>query len=182
MTFPLLPIYTFCAFAILFSSLMLSLKSAFATSLVTSLFSVSCAILYFFLNSPDVSMTEVAVSVFLSTAFYLMTARITRVEFFEKPHSFRIALSIMLFFTLIFFIYSAIITIGEFGNIKGVMEGSGGMHLTASYKDFHIPNSVTAILASFRGFDTFGETIIILTSALGIFLILEHKNSKYTSL
>ena len=182
MTFSFLPIYIFCAFAILFSSLMISLKSAFATSLVASLFSISCAILYFFLNSPDVSMTEVSVSVFLSTAFYLMTARISRIEFFEKPSPARITVSFILFFALMFFVYSAIITLGEFGNIIGVMGGSGGIQLISSYKDFHIPNSVTTILASFRGFDTFGETIIILTSALGIFLILEHKNSKYTSL
>ncbi|GAT77422.1 monovalent cation/H+ antiporter subunit B, partial [Ehrlichia ruminantium] len=35
-----------------------------------------------------------------------------------------------------------------------------------------IPNVVTAILASFRGYDTFCETIVIFTAGLGVSLLL----------
>ena len=36
----------------------------------------------------------------------------------------------------------------------------------------HIPNSVSAILGSFRGFDTMCETIVILVAALVVLGIL----------
>ena len=35
-----------------------------------------------------------------------------------------------------------------------------------------IPNVVTAILASFRSYDTFCETIVVFTAALGVSLLL----------
>ncbi len=38
-----------------------------------------------------------------------------------------------------------------------------------------IPNIVTAVLASFRGYDTFGETIVVFTAALCITLILKEE-------
>lgn len=127
-------------------------------------------------------MTEVSISVFLSTAIYLMTARITRVEFFEKPKTSHTLIVLIIFFAMLFFAYFAIQTLGNFAEIETASNGSSKIHLFASLKDYHIPNVVTMILASFRSFDTFGETIIILTAALGIFLILDYKNSKYTSL
>ena len=177
-----IPIYIFCTFAMLFASFVVLLKSAFATSLVVTLFSISSAILYFFLNSPDVSMTEVSVSVFLTTAFYLMTARIVRIEFFEKPTILKMALTLILFLFLLFLSYNVATSLGEFGLVGSAIEGSSKIHLISSYKDYQIPNVVTTILASFRGFDTMGETVIIFTSAIGVFLILQNKNSKYTTL
>jgi len=35
-----------------------------------------------------------------------------------------------------------------------------------------IPNTVTTVLASFRGYDTMGETAVILTAGLGVLAIL----------
>ena len=34
------------------------------------------------------------------------------------------------------------------------------------------PNVVTAVLASYRGYDTFGETVVIFTAGLGVMLLL----------
>jgi len=36
----------------------------------------------------------------------------------------------------------------------------------------HIPNVVTTVLASYRGFDTLGETIVIFTAGIGVLLVL----------
>jgi len=51
------------------------------------------------------------------------------------------------------------------------------LHVVPEYikesKDFfHIPNVVTNILASYRGFDTLGETIVIFTAGLGVIVLL----------
>ena len=44
-----------------------------------------------------------------------------------------------------------------------------------SYDILHIPNVVTTVLASYRGFDTLGETIVVFTAGLGVLLILTGK-------
>jgi multicomponent Na+:H+ antiporter subunit B len=178
----LLSIYIFLSFIFLFGGLTVCINSAFATTLAGGMFSTACAILYFFLNAPDVSMTEASVGVFFTTAVCLMTVRITRVEVFEMPSKIKLFFCIFLFFILGFYIYKVSILLGEFGNLPNVMNGSGGLQLLSSYRDFHIPNVITTVLASYRSFDTMGETVIILTSAIGIFLIINLKNSKFTSL
>jgi multicomponent Na+:H+ antiporter subunit B len=35
-----------------------------------------------------------------------------------------------------------------------------------------VPNVVTAILASYRGYDTFGELVVILTAGIGVLLLM----------
>jgi len=35
-----------------------------------------------------------------------------------------------------------------------------------------VPNMVTAVLASYRGYDTLGETVVILTAGVGVLLLL----------
>ena len=36
-----------------------------------------------------------------------------------------------------------------------------------------MPNMVTAVLASYRGYDTFGETFVIFTAGIAVLLLLE---------
>ena len=38
--------------------------------------------------------------------------------------------------------------------------------------EIHIPNVVTAVLASYRGYDTFGEAVVIFSAGLGVLLLL----------
>ena len=35
-----------------------------------------------------------------------------------------------------------------------------------------VPNIVTAVLASYRGYDTLGETVVIFTAGIGVLLLL----------
>ncbi len=45
-------------------------------------------------------------------------------------------------------------------------------YIENSYKETHIPNIVTTILADYRGFDTLFETSVILTAGIALILIL----------
>jgi len=45
-------------------------------------------------------------------------------------------------------------------------------YIQNSYKDTHTPNIVTAVLADYRGYDTFGETTVIFTAGLICYLLL----------
>ena len=45
-------------------------------------------------------------------------------------------------------------------------------YIAGTQREFGFPNIVTAILASYRGYDTLGETAVIFTAAVGVMLLL----------
>ena len=60
---------------------------------------------------------------------------------------------------------------------RGDPEAAASVHVSPSYiersiRDTKTPNMVTAVLADYRGYDTLGETLVIITAGLAVFLIL----------
>ena len=51
-------------------------------------------------------------------------------------------------------------------------------YLTESIKDVDVPNVVTSILASYRGFDTLGETAVVFAAGIGVLLIISGLRSR----
>ncbi|NBP72957.1 MAG: cation:proton antiporter, partial [Alphaproteobacteria bacterium] len=45
-------------------------------------------------------------------------------------------------------------------------------YLENTKKHTGIPNVVTAVLASYRGYDTLGEVVVIFTAGIGVILLL----------
>ena len=45
----------------------------------------------------------------------------------------------------------------------------------------YLPNIVTAVLASFRGYDTLGETTVVFTAGAGIIALLRRRKKDDTS-
>ena len=39
-------------------------------------------------------------------------------------------------------------------------------------QDIHVPNAVTAILASYRGYDTLGETAVVFAAGIGVLMLI----------
>jgi len=48
----------------------------------------------------------------------------------------------------------------------------GQAYVENTPKEIAVPNIVTAVLASYRGFDTLGETLVIFTAGLAVILLL----------
>ena len=45
-------------------------------------------------------------------------------------------------------------------------------YLERSVHEIDVPNVVTAILASYRGYDTLGETAVVFTAGIGVLLLI----------
>jgi hypothetical protein len=45
-------------------------------------------------------------------------------------------------------------------------------YLEESEHEIHIPNVVTSVLASYRGYDTMGETAVVFAAMVGVLLLL----------
>lgn len=51
-------------------------------------------------------------------------------------------------------------------------------YVEQSYLETRTPNIVTSVLADYRGYDTLGETVVILTAGLAVILILPRNDRR----
>jgi multicomponent Na+:H+ antiporter subunit B len=51
-------------------------------------------------------------------------------------------------------------------------------YLQEAVKETGVPNVVTAVLASYRGYDTLGETIVVFTAGAGVIALLRRRERK----
>ena len=55
--------------------------------------------------------------------------------------------------------------------------GASSYYTRHAYSDAATPNIVTVVLADYRGFDTLGETLVVLTAGIACALILRNSRS-----
>lgn len=148
-------------------------KHLVVSAVLMCVFSSLISLMYLIMNAPDVAITEASVGAGLSTIFTFAALSLVKNYKANLSHS-PTTLFFMLFLTACLSYF--MIQLPDFGSHNAPVH----LHVAPYYvesteKAIGIPNIVTAILASFRGYDTFGETIVVFTAALCIMLILEEK-------
>jgi len=63
---------------LLLALLVLSFRNPLSSVIVLAVFSLICALLFFFLNAPDLAIAEAAVGAGLATALFVQAVRKTR--------------------------------------------------------------------------------------------------------
>ena len=162
--------------ALLFVLLLLSslavmyLEDLFAAAMITAIFSLLSACLYTLMDAVDVAFTEAAVGAGISTVLILGTLSLTTHK--EHQQRLRIWPLVAVVITGAALIYGTL-DMPAFGSPDAVIHH----HLVARFiegatTEFGIPNIVTILLASYRGYDTMGETTVIFTATIGVLLLL----------
>ena len=146
-------------------------RHLFAVVALTGAFSLLSAGLLVTLDAVDVAFTEAAVGAGISTVLMLGTLALTKRREARSPKLSPIGL-IIIFFTGATLIY-ATPDMPKFGAV----DSPGLVHIVPSYiegseNDIAVPNIVTAILASYRGYDTLGEVAVIFTAGMGVIILL----------
>ncbi len=149
----------------------LTLNHLFAVIMLSGAFSLVSAMLFVVMDAVDVAFTEAAVGAGISTVLMLSTMALTvRVQ--KKTKKQIIFPVLVVFLVGILLIYGTL-DMPSFGAFDSPAQMHlGSKYLEITYKDMGIPNVVTAILASYRGYDTLGETVVVLTAGLGVILLL----------
>lgn len=149
-------------------------RNLITSVILLAIFSLVMAMEYLILAAPDVAMTEAAVGAGISTIFILSALLIT--GYHEKIS--KRPLWLVLFSLLAMITTGAALTYASLGlPLFGDGASPANSYLVSEYikhtrSDIGITNVVTAILASFRGFDTFGETVVIFGAGLSVYLLL----------
>ncbi len=142
-----------------------------AVAMLFGVYSLLSAALFTVMDAPDVAMTEAAVGAGVSTVLMLATlARVGREEA-RRPTQPWLALTVT-------FVTGAALLYGlhdlpAFGDPQAPVHGEVARHyLEQTPVEIDIPNTVTAVLASYRGYDTLGETAVIFTAGIGVLALL----------
>ena len=146
-------------------------RSLFATAMLAGIYSFLGAGWMLLLDAPDVAFTEAAVGAGVSTVLMLSTLALTRRE--EKPLK-RVpwgALAMVLV-TGAALVY-ATLDMPHYGDPDApIHRHVAPRYLEESPEEIGVPNIVTSVLASYRGYDTLGETTVIFTAGVAVLLLL----------
>jgi len=149
-----------------------AIRDLLASTILFGIFSLLMALQYLVLEAPDVAITEAAVGAGISTIIFLAAIVHTgRGNRGPKRHS-RYLPAVVVSIIGLTLIY-ATAEMPHFGS----PDAPANLHVAPYYisqtsPEVGIPNIVTAVLASYRGFDTMGEVFVVFTALIAVTLLL----------
>lgn len=138
--------------------------------MVFGAYSLLCAGMFMVLDAADVAFTEAAVGAGVSTILMLFALRCcARLEKPAPRQWLPLAVVALTGATLVYGTLD-LPAIGDPAN--PVHQHVAPRYLQQSGTEIGIPNVVTSVLASYRGFDTLGEAVVVFTAGLGVWLLI----------
>lgn len=142
------------------------------------IFSLLSASLFAVMDAVDVAFTEAAIGAGISTLLMLRTLALVRRYQDGTLNRPLLALPVVL-------ITGALLVYGTWDMPPfGSADAPAHQHVAAYYLDHSmpdtgVPNVVTSVLASYRGYDTMGELIVIFTAGIGVLGLLAVTRNDY---
>ncbi len=146
-------------------------RRLFAVVMLFGLYSLLSALIFVVLDAIDVAFTEAAVGAGVSTVFMLATLVSTGRH--EKPPTRSFLLPLIVVSVTGAALVWGTLDMPRFGDpMNPVHIHVADRYIQESPKEIGIPNMVTSVLASYRGYDTMGEVIVIFTALVGVLSLL----------
>lgn len=147
------------------------LRNLLASTIVLGIYSLLMAALWVILDAVDVAFTEAAVGAGVTTVLMLLAIALTGRE--EKHSRTKPWLPLAVSLATAGLLIYATLGMPAFG----IADAPAQLHVAPYYlqrgqADTGVPNVVTAVLASYRGFDTLGEVTVIFTAGMGVLVLL----------
>jgi multicomponent Na+:H+ antiporter subunit B len=146
-------------------------RNLFAVVVLGGIYSFLMASVLVALDAVDVAMTEASVGAGISTVLLLGALHLAGGEEAKPLHRPVLPL-------LVAVAVGAALVYGSLG-LPAFSDPQAPIHvhvapryLTETLKETGVPNAVTAVLASYRGYDTLGETIVVFTAGVGVIALL----------
>ena len=145
-------------------------SNLFAVVALAGFYSLLMASMFVVLDAVDVAFTEAAVGAGISTLIFLGTLLLTTRQ--VKPYrTSPLALAVCVA-TGGLLIYGTQ-DMPAFGDPQApIHQHVAPRYINQSNDEIGVPNIVTSVLASYRGYDTLGEVVVILTAGIGVLLLL----------
>ena len=152
-------------------------RNLFGVVVLFGIYSFLMATVLVALDAVDVAMTEAAVGAGISTVLLLGALHLTggtEAKPARRPWV-PLALAIAVGAVLVY----GMLGLPEFSDPQAPIHA----HVVPRYlgdalKETGVPNVVTAVLASYRGYDTLGETVVVFTAGVGVIALLRRRARK----
>ena len=171
-------------------------RSLFSATVLAGIYSLLMALVWTNMHALDVAFTEAAVGAGISTILLLGALVLTKRKAKDEP-VFHPGAALVCVITGVLLIYGTF-DMPKFGDpnapihthrVPKLVGQSVGKHETAAKReqghaheghpqdDFngHVPNTVTSLLAAYRGFDTMFETTVIFVAGVSLLLLLRRR-------
>lgn len=173
--------FALAAFVVVTAVATALLRDTLAVIIVFAAYSLGMALFYTLLLAPDVGITEAAISAGVTTILLLVTITKT-----TRPRTEKIFASInwpaatvsLGLAVVLLFVVGAIPaenflggTTPATGAVGTPGAGVTGHYLASSYEQTGVKNTVTAVLAAYRGFDTFGEAVVVFAAGVAVVVV-----------
>lgn len=168
------------AFLLITAFAILKTRNLLLVVILGGIFSFLMASLFLVMDAVDVALTETAIGAGVSTMLFLAALRLVGTR--EKVHSHSPVLPIMVVVVCAVLLFWGVSDLPNFGDPNGVIH----THLVPRFLEDSvkevgpIPNFVTSILASYRGYDTLGEVLVIFAAGAGVMAIVGGKRDRST--
>jgi multicomponent Na+:H+ antiporter subunit B len=152
-------------------------RNLFGVVVLSGAYSFIMATVLAALDAADVAMTEAAVGAGISTVLLLGALHLSGSLEAKPARRPGVALAIVIFAGLL-------VVYGTYG-LPAFNDPQAPIHrhvapryLEEGPKETGVPNVVTAVLASYRGYDTLGETTVVFTAGIAVIALLRRRRGK----
>jgi len=153
-----------------------------AIIMLFGIFSFLSAAVFIVMDAIDVAFTEAAVGAGISTVLMLATIILTKDQKEKQSVGRRSWLPLAVVTVTGAALVYGTLDIPAFGDPQAPAQTHvAPYYIERSVPETGVPNIVTAVLASYRGFDTLGEVFVIFTAGIAVLLLIGDKRRKSTA-
>lgn len=154
------------------------LRSLFAIVMLSGIYSLLSANIFVILDAVDVAFTEAAVGAGISTVLMLATIGITGYEMKDRSNIKRMVPLIVVTITGAVLVYGTLDMPAFSDSLAPIHQHVAPRYILDSPTEIGIPNMVTSVLASYRGYDTMGEVIVVFAALIGVLSLIGIREPK----
>jgi multicomponent Na+:H+ antiporter subunit B len=164
--------YALMAMLLAIGVTIIRLKNLFAIVMLTGVYSLLSAAWFVSLDALDVGFTEAAVGAGVSTVL-LLAAMLLTARDCDKVGAARHWAAFAVTLAAGAALFYALPDMPVYGAADSPANAGVGMqYMMRTGEELFIPNVVTAILGSYRGFDTMGEVFVVFAAGVGVALLM----------
>lgn len=151
--------------------LIVRLHNLFAVVMLSGIYSLLAALLFVVLDAVDVAFTEAAVGAGISTVLMLGALSLTTQH--EKVGARKPWIPLLVVLVTGAALVYATLDMPHYGDPNApIHQHVAPLYLEEGMAETTVPNIVTVVLASYRGYDTMGEVIVVFTAGVGVWALL----------
>ena len=153
-------------------------KDLLSSVIACGIVGYSLVICFLLLKAPDLAIVQIVVDTITLIIMVAVVLDSSRVELYSKPdrqgYIFAV-LGILLIVTLLYFFMVSIQSLDVLGKSTPRM---AHYYIEGAAQKTGSANLVTGVVFDFRGYDTMGEAVVLVTAVLGVLTILRLKGKK----